>query len=67
LATLLQVAKLPRSTFYYQAKAQQGVDKDADLKVRIREIYDCHKGRYGYRRITAELCRNGGEVNHKAG
>ncbi len=52
--------------FYYQAKAQQGVDKDADLKVRIREIYDCHMGRYGYRRVTAELCRNGGMVNHKA-
>ena len=66
MATLLEVAKLPRSTFYYQLKAQQGVDRDADLRVRIREIYDCHKGRYGYRRITAELCRNGGEVNHKA-
>jgi transposase InsO family protein len=66
LATLLQVAKLSRSTFYYQAKAQQGVDKDAELKVRIREIYNCHKGRYGYRRITAELCRSGCQVNHKA-
>ena len=60
------MAGLPRSTFYYQVKALQGVDKDAALKVRIREIYDCHKGRYGYRRITAELCRNGCEVNHKA-
>jgi transposase InsO family protein len=60
------VAELPRSTFYYQVKALQGVDKNATLKVRIREIYDCHKGRYGYRRITAELCRNGFEVNHKA-
>ena len=66
MATLLQVAELSRSTFYYQAKAQQGVDKDKDLKVRIREIYDWHKGRYGYRRITAELCRSGCEVNHKA-
>ena len=66
MATLLQVAELSRSTFYYQAKAQQGGDKDKDLKVRIREIYDWHKGRYGYRRITAELCRSGYEVNHKA-
>ena len=66
MATLLQVAELPRSTFYYQVKALQGDDKNADLKVRIREIYDCHKGRYGYRRITAELSRSGCEVNHKA-
>ncbi len=42
LATLLQVVKLSRSTFYDQAKAQQSVDKYADLKVRIREIYTCH-------------------------
>jgi len=66
LATLLQVAQLSRSTFYYQVKVLQGGDKDAALKSRIREIYDCHKGRYGYRRITAELCRGGCEVNHKA-
>ncbi|MEY3639491.1 MAG: transposase catalytic site ISRme12 [Pseudomonadota bacterium] len=62
---LLQAAKLSRSTFYYQAKAQQGVDRNVDLKSRIREVYDCHKGRYGYRRITAELCRSGRKVNHK--
>ena len=60
------MAELSRSTFYYQLKAQQEGDKDAALKGRIREIYDCHKGRYGYRRITAELCRSGCEVNHKA-
>jgi transposase InsO family protein len=62
---LLHAAKLSRSTFYYQAKAQQGEDRSADLKNRIREVYDCHKGRYGYRRITAELCRSGCKVNHK--
>ncbi len=66
MATLLQVAQLSRSTFYYQVKVLKGGDKDAALKSRIREIYDCHKGRYGYRRITAELCRGGCEVNHKA-
>ena len=26
-------------------------DKDAELKIIIQEIYDEHKGRYGYRRI----------------
>lgn len=36
------------------------------MEVEIRTIYDEHKGRYGYRRITAALCRSLAEpVNHK--
>jgi hypothetical protein len=36
------------------------------MEVRIRAIYDEHKGRYGYRRITAALCSSMPEpVNHK--
>ena len=65
LATLLTIAKLSRSTFYYQARAQRVGDRYAALKARIREIYERHKGRYGYRRITAELRNTGSEVNHK--
>ena len=60
------MAEISRITFYYQVKAQQGGDKDAALKVGIREIYDFHIGRYGYRSIKADLCRGGCEVNHKA-
>jgi putative transposase len=62
---LLRIAKLPRSTFYYQLKALEGADKYAGLKARIRAIYQRHKGRYGYRRITAELRQTGLAVNHK--
>ena len=40
-------------------------DKDADLKSRITAIYQEHKGRYGYRRITDELHNQGLPVNHK--
>jgi putative transposase len=65
LAVLLPVAGLSRSTFYYQRKVQQVTDKYADLKIRIRAIYEHHKGRYGYRRITAELRRSAQRVNHK--
>ncbi|NYT79824.1 IS3 family transposase [Alcaligenaceae bacterium] len=65
LATLLKIAKLSRSTFYYQAKIQQGSDKYAALKAQIREVYERHKGCYGYRRITAELHNAGSGVNHK--
>ena len=62
---LLQAADLSRSTFYYQAKVLEAGDQFADLKASIQAVYERHKGRYGYRRITAELCRSGQLVNHK--
>lgn len=65
LAILLDVSGLSRSTFYYQLKSQEAGDKYAQLKRHINAIYDRHKGRYGYRRITAELRHTGQSVNHK--
>ena len=65
LADLLKVAGLARSSFYYQCQAIQRVEPN-DMEARIRAVYDKHKGRYGYRRITATLCRSMAEpVNHK--
>lgn len=66
LKDLLRVSELARSTFYYQAQAHRLDDKYAELKARIRAIYELHKGRYGYRRIALELKRNGCPVNHKS-
>lgn len=40
-------------------------DKNAELKSLIQAIYHEHKGRYGYRRIKAELKNQGHKVNHK--
>jgi transposase InsO family protein len=40
-------------------------DKHAQLKARIRSIFEQHKGRYGYRRITSVIRRVGTMVNHK--
>lgn len=65
LDSLLKLAGLARSTFYYQQKAQQAADKYAELKSCIRTIFDEHKGRYGYRRITSAVRRAGHTVNHK--
>ena len=65
LSVLLKIAKLARSTFYYQIKAQACGDRYQDLKGRIGQVYEHHKGRYGYRRITATLCQAGYWVNHK--
>ena len=61
---LLRAAGLARSTFYYQLKALAS-DKHADLKAHVRRIYEHHKGRYGYRRVTAALKRTGESANHK--
>lgn len=65
LACLLKSAGLSRSTFYYQQKVLQLADKYADVKERIGAIYAQHKGRYGYRRITAALRGAGVTINHK--
>ena len=66
LADLLQVAGLARSTFYYQCRAILRAEQQSDMEAKISAVYDKHKGRYGYRRITAALCSSMAEpVNHK--
>ncbi|MDT5486921.1 IS3 family transposase, partial [Streptococcus pneumoniae] len=54
-----------RSTYYYQLKQLDGVDKDKEIKTEIQAIYNEHKGNYGYRRIHLELRNRGYLVNHK--
>ena len=63
---LLKLAGLARSTYYYQVKVLEAGDKDADLKAMINTVYELHKGRYGYRRITVAICQIGRHVNNKA-
>ncbi|HEP5323217.1 TPA: IS3 family transposase [Streptococcus pyogenes] len=65
LEMLLEILDLSRSTYYYQVKRLAQGDKDIELKHVIREIYDEHKGNYGYRRIHMELHNRGFVVNHK--
>src|SRR5690606_35752332 len=66
LELLLRAARLSRSTFYYHVKALSVPDKYAAIKSKIRALFDYHKGRYGYRRITAALRQAGEAINHKA-
>ncbi|AVF37034.1 transposase [Rahnella sikkimica] len=56
---------MSRSTWYHNMDALKRVDRHAELKDKISEIYHCHKGRYGYRRITLSLRKQGLLVNHK--
>ena len=62
---LLKLSGLARSTFYYQIKVLSSGDRQAALKSMIRSVFDEHKGRYGYRRVTAAIRRCGEAVNHK--
>jgi putative transposase len=65
IAGLLKLAELPRSTFYYQQKVLKQGDKYRQLKDTIKTVFECHKGRYGYRRVTAAVRQLGERVNHK--
>lgn len=62
---MLSVAGVARSTFFYHLKVQAQPDKYESIKQQIKNIYHQHKGRYGYRRITATLRHNGHMINHK--
>ncbi|UAY94532.1 IS3 family transposase [Dickeya dadantii] len=65
LNDLLRAAGMSRSTWYHNISAMKRTDKHAGLKARIGDIYHHHKGRYGYRRITLSLRKEGIAVNHK--
>ncbi|RSD25226.1 IS3 family transposase [Mesobacillus subterraneus] len=62
---LVKMAEIKRSTYYYWVKQMKQPDKYEKVKEVIQHIFDKHKGRYGYRRITLELRNKGFTVNHK--
>ena len=65
LAELLEIAQLPKSTFYYHKDNLEKPDKYAEAKTVIAAIFHENKGRYGYRRITDELRKRNIPLNHK--
>jgi hypothetical protein len=65
IPALLKAAGLARSTFYYQLNVMGTGDRHKDLKTRIKAVYERHRGRHGYRRITAAIRQAGQSVNHK--
>ena len=56
---------MARSVFYYHLKHLKSKDKYEDERKSIRLIFYEHKGRYGYRRVTAEMRNRGYKINHK--
>ena len=65
LEDLLVLARLPRSSYYYQVGASRLSDKHAGLKAKIRALFHKHRGRYGYRRITLAIRNEGTVINRK--
>ena len=65
LSLLLEVAELPRSTYYYYNKHMKDEDKYSEIRKQITDIFHENKGRYGYRRITMEMHNRGYVINHK--
>lgn len=55
---------LSQSNYYTMNKKDKDL-KNAQLMKRIKEIFREHKHRYGYRRITGQLHREGFKANHK--
>ena len=56
---------MARSTYYYHTKRLSESDGYDDIRTAICKIYNHHKGRYGYRRITSQLRNDGILLNHK--
>ncbi len=65
LTTLLKVAGMSRSTYYYEMKKTDPDDKNKRLIKTIEEIFKLHKQNYGVRRVYHELVNQGVKVNHK--
>ncbi len=59
LELLLGLRQMARSVYYYHHKRFGCADKYAVEKELIYTIFHEHKGRYGYRRITAEMRNRG--------
>ena len=65
LSRLLKATSLSKSTYYFEiSKADKDV-KNQVIIAKIEDIFEKNKGRYGSRRVTAELRNNGYLVNHK--
>ena len=65
LDLLLKSRKMARSVFYYHLKRLKSGEKHAEEKDMIKSIFHEHRGRYGYRRVTAEMQNRGYAINHK--
>jgi putative transposase len=62
---MCQLAQVSRAGFYRSLQEQQPRQEEMEVRARMQQIVLAHRRRYGYRRVTAELRRQGLLVNHK--
>jgi putative transposase len=60
-----QLARVSRAGFYRSLQEQRPVEEEMEVRSAIQQIVLEHRRRYGYRRVSAELRRQGMLVNHK--
>ena len=65
MSALLKLAGLPRSSYYHVLKRLNKPDPNEEVRAEIHKICQENHGRYGYRRVTAELHKRGIQTNHK--
>ncbi|WP_414655007.1 IS3 family transposase, partial [Fibrobacter sp. UBA3806] len=59
----MKAGGLSRSTYYYNLRKRP--DRYADERSRVKAVHAQNRGRYGYRRIMAQLRNEGFSINHK--
>jgi transposase InsO family protein len=62
---MCQLAQVSRAGFYRSLQEQQPVQEEMEVRSAMQQIVLQHRRRYGYRRVTVELRRQGLLVNHK--
>lgn len=62
---MLAISGVSPSTYKYQNNSDDKDDKNRMIMTLIKECFEKHKSRYGYRRITHVLRAQGTTVNHK--
>jgi putative transposase len=65
LKDVLKIVEIPEATYHYHIKQMNNEDSDQEWKTLILALFEKHEGRYGYRRIHAELQAQGYVINHK--
>lgn len=65
LSLMLNVAGMARSSYYYHLRRLNLPDKYQEIIQRLKDLHKLHKGRYGYRRLTAALHNEDIVINHK--
>ena len=56
---------MAKSVYYYWREASSKADPYQDTKEQITQIFNAHRGRYGYRRVHLELRNQHHHLNHK--